>query len=217
MLVGVTGNIGSGKSTFARLLAGLGACVVDADQLARQVVDESPAVRRDLAAAFGADLIDEGGAIDRRRLAQRALAGEVGRRRLEAIVRPRLEPRLWEALATAQAAAPVAVLDAPLLFEWGIAGRFDLVVRLVADPEAAAARVAAARGLSLDEVRGRRAAQLDEPGAEGIRLVVVDNNGTLEDLRAAALRVWDLIRGPATVHSTPPCPGEPVTRRGPAP
>lgn len=193
MLVGVTGNIGSGKSALAGMLAQLGAQVVDADALARQVVDGSPELRRALAAAFGADLLDAKGGIDRRELARRALADGAGRRRLEAIVRPQLEPRIWQALVAAGSEGHVAVLDAPLLFEWGIADRFDLVVRVVAEADTAAARVAAARGWSVDEVHRRRGAQIRQPEGVAIRCVDVDNNGTLEDLRAAALRVWHLI------------------------
>ncbi|SVB86191.1 uncharacterized protein METZ01_LOCUS239045, partial [marine metagenome] len=117
MRVAVTGNIGSGKSTFARLLEERGARLVDADALSRRVVDESAPLKRQLADAFGEDLLDEeGGHLDRRGLARRALVDGPSRRRLEGIVRPHLQPVIAAELAAAELASPVVVLDAPLVF-----------------------------------------------------------------------------------------------------
>lgn len=190
MLVAVTGNMGSGKTTFCGMLAVRGARLVDADVLARQVVEESEDLRSLLAAAFGADLLDAAGRLDRRDLAARALATESGRCQLETIVRPRLEPRIWHELADAEKDAEIVVLDAPLVFEWGIQDRFDAVVVLTAAADIAAQRVWAGRGLSPAEVSQRRAAQCP---AKDLREGVdygIDNSGSLAELEVAAQRIW---------------------------
>ena len=200
MRVAVTGNIGSGKTTFASMLAALGAVRVDADVLARMVVDESPVLRQRLAEAFGADLLDGDGRLDRRALGRRALADSVSRQRLEELVRPHLEPRIWQALAAAEAEARVVVFDAPLLFEWGLEDRFDVVVLVTAAAETADARVVAGRGVSTEEVAERRAALRRTTQRQGVDFVV-DNDGSLDDLRRAAAQIA------AAVQQRRPGPG----------
>ena len=190
MRVAVTGNIGSGKSTFARLLEERGARLVDADALSRRVVDESAPVKRQLAAAFGEDLLDEEGHLDRRGLARRALVDGPARRRLEGIVRPHLQPGSAAELASAELASPVVVLDAPLVFEWGIEDWFARVFVISADADSAVARVAASRDMSVDEVRQRHRAQFSDARRPGA-FEVVDNNGSLDDLRSMADKIWN--------------------------
>lgn len=189
MRVAVTGNMGSGKSTFARMLADLGARLVDADLVARRVVEESPALRRQLADAFGADLLTPQAELDRAELARRALADAAGRERLEALVRPYLEPLLRTELAQSGEGA-VVVLDAPLVFEWNIQHWFDRVIVVHAGANVAAERVAAGRGIATEEVHARRAAQLAQTSSrEGV--IAVDNNGSLDDLRSMAREIWN--------------------------
>ncbi len=191
MRVAVTGNIGSGKSTFARLLEERGARLVDADALSRRVVDESAPLKRQLADAFGEDLLDEeGGHLDRRGLARRALVDGASRRRLEGIVRPHLQPVIAAELAAAELASPVVVLDAPLVFEWGIEDWFARVFVISADADSAVARVAASRDMSVDEVRQRHRAQFSDARRPGT-FEVVDNNGSLDDLRSMADKIWN--------------------------
>ena len=191
MLVAVTGNMGAGKTTLARMLEGFGARRVDADLLARQVVDESPDLRRRLADAFGRDLLDDEGGLDRRALARRALADEEGRRRLEELVRPELEPRIWQALETAGTGGGIVLLDAPLVFEWGLQDRFDAIVLVTTEPGIATERVARDRGLGPEEVRQRRSAQ--QAAVEGADFEV-RNDGDLGDLRRQAGQVWEDLR-----------------------
>ena len=188
MLVAVTGNMGAGKTTLARMLEGFGARRIDADLLARQVVDASPDLRRRLADAFGADLLDEEGGLDRRALARRALADEEGRRRLEELVRPELEPRIWQALETAGTGGGIVLLDAPLVFEWGLQDRFDAIVLVTTQPGIATERVARDRGLRPEEVRQRRSAQL--AAVEGADFEVC-NDGDPGELRRQAGQVWE--------------------------
>lgn len=188
MLVAVTGNMGSGKSTLARMLRDRGAALVDADAESRRVVEESPELRRELAAAFGGDLLQDG-VLNRRELARRALADEAGRQGLEALVRPHLEPRLRAAIEREAASSPVVVFDAPLVFEWGIGSWFDRIYVVRTDMTRAAERVAAQRGLSADEVHQRRRAQLASGEHDDLR--AVDNNGSLDDLRAMSEQIWN--------------------------
>ena len=176
------------------MLEELGARRVDADLLARKVVDESPGLRRRLAAAFGQDLLDTEGRLDRRGLARRALADARGRRRLEELVRPELESRIWRALQEAEAAGGIVLLDAPLVFEWGLQDRFDAVVLVKTESGLAAERVAGDRGLPADEVRQRRSLQQhDTP--EGAVDFEVGNDGDLRALRGQAARVWEALQG----------------------
>ena len=190
MLVAVTGNMGAGKTTLAAMLENLGARRIDADVLARQVVDASEGLRRRLAGAFGEDLLDSEGRLDRRGLARRALVDEEGRRRLEELVRPELEPRIWQALREAEAGGGIVLLDAPLVFEWGLQDRFDAVILIRTESGLATQRVTRERGLAPEEVRQRRAIQQgDIP--EGSVDYEVSNDGDLRSLRSEALRVWE--------------------------
>ncbi len=193
MRVAVTGNMGSGKSTFARMLESLGARLVDADVLARRVVDDSPGLRRELANAFGADLLTPALALDRAELARRALADAAGRELLEALVRPHLEPVLAAELARADAPGTIAVLDAPLVFEWGIEHWFDRIIVVHAASETAAQRVVAGRGIPAGDLYARRAAQFSK-ATELPGVVAVDNSGSLNDLRAIAQKTWDSLQ-----------------------
>ena len=199
--VAVTGNIGSGKSTLARMFEEFGACRVDADAVSRRVVTESTALQQQLAAAFGAELLDQEWHLDRRGLARRALADAAGRQLLEDLIRPHLQPVLEAELASTELASaglarPIIVLDAPHVFEWKIEDWFDRIFVVSADMGVADARVAASRDLSLEEVRERRAAQLSDGERRG-SFEVVDNNGSLDDLRSMAERIWqDLADAP---------------------
>jgi dephospho-CoA kinase len=190
MLVAVTGNMGAGKTTLAGMLESLGARRVDADLLARQVVEESAGLRDRLADAFGRDLLDGEGGLDRRGLARRALADEQGRRRLEGLVRPELEPRIWRALRAAEAGGGIVLLDAPLVFEWGLQNRFDAVILVKTRSGVAAERVSRDRGIGPEEVRQRRSVQ-QATAPEGAVDFEVHNDRDLQVLRTQAARVWE--------------------------
>jgi len=182
MRVGLTGGIASGKSTVSALLRELGAVVVDADRLARDVVAPGTPGLAEVVAAFGPEVAAEDGTLDRAALARRVFDDLAARRRLEGIVHPRVR----EAAAAEEAAAPPGVLvvhDIPLLVETGQAAGFDVVVVVDVPEEVQVERMLADRGWSREEALSRIAAQ----AARGDRLAaathVLDNSGTREELR----------------------------------
>ncbi|MFH1571702.1 MAG: dephospho-CoA kinase [Gemmatimonadota bacterium] len=195
VLVGITGGIGAGKSTLARLLAERGATVVDADRVGHEIV-ERPAVRAQLRAAFGSGILDSDGHLNRRELGRRAFADADSLRRLNAIVRPHLEPELWRQVETAAAAgAEIVVVDAPLILEWQIQERFDALVAVVAGPEQRRRRVQA-RGLEAGEFDRRAPTQASTAAQVAAAHHVVENDGDLTSLATAADRLISALRRP---------------------
>lgn len=185
MYVGVTGGIGSGKSEFARLLGDLGAHVIDADQLARDALaDGSPAVAQ-VAEAFPSCVA--GGHVDRAALASAVFGDAAALRRLEGIVHPEVARLAAHARSSVPAGA-VVVYDVPLLTEKGMAGQFDAVVVVTAPMETRLARLAA-RGVSRGDALARIESQATDAERAAIADVLVDNSGSLEDLRQQARRV----------------------------
>jgi dephospho-CoA kinase len=193
-LVGLTGGIGSGKSTVARMIAELGVPVLDADELAREVVAPGQPAAAEIAAAWPA-VAQPGGGIDRARLARIVFADPEARLRLEAITHPRIQ-ELAEARARALAAAGhrLAFYEASLLVETGRHRDFDGLVVVTCSPKRQLAR-AVARGLSPDEARARMAAQL--PLADKVRAAthVIDNDDDLEATRAQVEKLVASLRG----------------------
>ena len=170
MLVGITGGMGAGKSALAQMLAEFGALRVDADEVAREVA-AIPAVIEHLQAAFGRDLLGPDGRLDRRKLGRRALRSDEASQRLEAIMRPPLaaaiERRLTQAVE--EAGDGVVVFDAPLIYEWGNEGNFDLMVVVDAEKERCVSRVQQRSGLPACEIRQRMARQMDPQKKKGPR------------------------------------------------
>ena len=191
MLVGITGGIGSGKSAFSGLLVDRGALGVDADLVAREVADD-PAVIQQLKEAFGEDLLDNEGKLDRRELGRRAFVSDRVSQRLEEIMRPPLAYAIWRKLERAlqSAGSGVVVFDASLIYEWGSEARFDRVVVVDADEEIRVSRALARGGLQEAEIRERMARQMDPLEKKARADYVVDNNGNLGDLRVQANRLW---------------------------
>jgi dephospho-CoA kinase len=189
--IGLTGNIGAGKSTVARLFARRGAVVIDADALASEALAEPETVAR-IAAAFGEE-VAPGGRVDRAALAERVFADEAARRRLEAIVHPRVaalrEARAREARAR-RPAPPLIVHDVPLLFEAGLAEAMDAVVVVDAPLATRVARVASRSGLDPDEIRRRDAAQWPAERKRARADVVLDNAGDEAWLEEQLDRAW---------------------------
>lgn len=180
--VGLTGGIGSGKSTVANLFTELGVPVIDTDVIARQLTLPGGAALEAIRAAFGEDVILADGMLDRAALRRRVFADAVARRQLEAILHPRIRQMVEQALATLD--APYALIVIPLLVETG--GYRDVLRRvLVVDcPEALqVARVMARSGLARDEVDAILAAQ----AGRAERLAAADDV-IVNDASAAALR-----------------------------
>jgi len=194
-MIGLTGGIGSGKSTVGRFLRDLGATVVDADEAAHAVVEPGQPALAEIREAFGDDVLHADGALNRQALADHVFADPEARARLEAITHPRV--REWMAAHVADAAergAEVVFMDVPLLFETGMdQGMAETVV--VWTPVEEQVRRAVARGMAEDDVRARVAAQvsLDEKRARATH--VVDNSGTVEATREQVRELWERLRG----------------------
>lgn len=189
--VGLTGNIGSGKSSVARLLAERGAAVIDADALAREAT-EDPHVLQAIARDLGGELV-KGGRLDRAATARRVFADPEARRCLNAIVHPwvrRVSDERAAELVRAERPPPVIVFDIPLLFENGLERGMDAVVVVDAPLEARARRVRARNGLEAAEVRSRDAAQMPLTEKVARADFVVDNRGSPQALVPQIDALW---------------------------
>lgn len=188
-MVGLTGGIGAGKSAVARRLAELGAVVVDADQLAREVVAPGTDGLAEIVQAFGPSVLAEDGCLDRPALGRLVFADPAARRRLEAIVHPKVRRRTAELVAAAPPDA-VVVNDIPLLVESGLAAGFDVVIVVEADPDVRVERLVRYRGMAGDEARARIAAQASDAERRAVADVVIRNDGSLDDLVERVDDVW---------------------------
>jgi dephospho-CoA kinase len=196
-VVGLTGGIASGKSTFAAALRRLGVPVVDADALARAAVAPGAPALAEIARSFGPDVLAPDGGLDRKRMAALVFADPSARRRLEGITHPAIRRAMGEETARLAALGhDLAFYDTPLLFEVGLEGSLDSVVVVWAPPAVQRARLGARDGLSPDEAGARLAAQLpiDEKAARAD--FVVPNVGLPGELDGKAARlIADLRRG----------------------
>jgi dephospho-CoA kinase len=186
--VGLTGGAGAGKSTVAARLRELGAVVIDADALAREVLEPGSDGLREVVAAFGAQVLRPDGSLDRAALAAVVFADPERRRELEAITHPRIAARTSELVAAAPDAA-VVVHDVPLLVEKGLAPAYDLVV-IVDAPVARRVERLVGRGLAEADARARIAAQATRAERETVADVWLDNDGSVADLVAAVDMLW---------------------------
>jgi dephospho-CoA kinase len=189
LLVGLTGGIGAGKSAVAARLAELGAIVVDSDRLAREVVAPGTEGLAEVVAAFGEGVLSPDGSLDRPAMARVVFGDDAARRRLEAIVHPRVRARAAEIVAAAPEDA-VVVNDVPLLVEAGLAAGFHLVIVVLADASTRVARLARDRGMAEAAARSRIAAQATDEQRRAVADVVLHNDGTPEELREAVDRAW---------------------------
>jgi dephospho-CoA kinase len=188
--VGLTGGIGAGKSTVSRLLVELGAVLIDGDALAREVVARGTPGLDQVVAEFGPELLTPDGDLDRAALGRIVFADEAARRRLEAIT----HPLIFERYAELEAAAPPGALvvhDIPLLAESGRADTFDEVVVVDAPPDLQVERMVRDRGWTREEAESRIAAQASRADRLAIATYVIENTGTLDDLRARVREVYD--------------------------
>lgn len=187
--VGLTGGIGSGKSEVTRRLAALGAYVVDADVLARDVVEPGTPGLAAVAAEFGAEVLRPDGSLDRDRLGAIVFADPAARARLNAIVHPLVGAATAERFAAAPADA-IVVHDVPLLVEVGLAAAYDVVLVVAATADTQGSRLVRARGMSADEARSRIAAQAPLADKLAVADFVITNDGSLDDLDRQVQAVW---------------------------
>ena len=189
LLVGLTGGIGSGKSTVARLLAARGAVVLDADVLAREVVEPGTAGFDAVLDRFGDAVRSPDGSLDRARLAAIAFADDEARRDLEAIVHPQVRMRIGEAAAAHADTDAVVVVDSPLLIETGAHESFPVVVVVTAPDDARIARLTT-RGMGAADARARMAAQMPLEEKVTHADVLLDNGGSEAELERQVDRLW---------------------------
>lgn len=193
-LVTLTGGIASGKSTVARMLGELGAEVVDADALAREVVRPGQPALEEIVAAFGREVLLPTGELDRRKLAQRVFSDPASRARLNAIVHPRVGERMRQAVEEIRARRPdaVVVLDVPLLFDVPLPELESLpAVVVYASPQTQLRRLRERDGLTEDEAQERLRAQRPLRDKLARARWVVDNDGDLARTAEQVRRVWE--------------------------
>jgi dephospho-CoA kinase len=196
--VGLSGGIGSGKSTVARALARRGAIVIDADAIAREVVEPGQPGLAAVVERFGAEVLDAEGRLDRPKLAALVFDDAAARADLNAIVHPRVAVETARRTAAAPSDA-VVVIDVPLLVEAARSG-YDVVV-IVEAPEPVRLERLIARGMSPEDARRRMAAQASDADRRKVADVILDNSGTEEDLEPQIDALWSQLT--ASLRSAP--------------
>lgn len=195
-VIGLTGGIGTGKSTVSRLLREMGVTVVDADEAARAVQAKGAEGLRLIVEEFGPEVLTPGGELDRARLAGVVFEDPEARRRLNDIVHPLV--RRWMAERQVEAEErgdPVVVLDIPLLYESRGDAAFDAVLLVYAPKELQVRRLVEQRGMTEQEALARIAAQMPIEDKRRRTPHVIDNTGSLDDLRAEVRRAWAAANG----------------------
>lgn len=197
MLIGLTGSIGAGKSTVAARLKALGAYVIDADEVAREVSSRGSEGLREIVSAFGEGVLQADGALDRKKLAAIVFAEEEKRLALNAVLHPRIlnamRKRAAEVLAAKKNA--IVVYDMPLLIETGEHARVDSVWLVTASDEARIARVMARDACTRDEARSRIAAQMPQEEKCAYAHEIIDNSGDLNALYARVDALYETSKG----------------------
>lgn len=182
--IGLTGGIGSGKSTVADLLSSEGFLIIDADQIAREIVEPGQPALAELVEAFGPEIIKKDGSLDRPGLAAKAFVDPEHTALLNSITHPRIAEETARRFAEAEAnGTKVAIYDMPLLVDKGLDRGMDMVLVVDVNVEERVRRLVEKRGLGEEDVRRR----IDSQVPDEVRLkaadVVIDNNGSLDDLK----------------------------------
>lgn len=194
MRVGLTGGVASGKSTVSSILVELGAVVIDADLLAREVVAAGTPGLTEIVEAFGPAVLTEDGELDRPAMGALVFADPARRKVLEGIIHPRVRARGAE-IEDAATEGALVVHDIPLLAETGQAAAFDAVIVVDVPTEVQLERLVSLRGMTRDDARARMAAQANREERLAIATHVIDNSGTLDDLRVRVIEVAGELRG----------------------
>ena len=191
--VGLTGGIGAGKSEVSRRLAAQGAVVIDADLIAREVVEPGTDGLAEVVAAFGDGVLRPDGTLDRGRLGDLVFADPELRSKLNAIIHPRVAMRMAE-LERGAGPGAIVVHDVPLIAENGRAGAYDVVVVVDAPPKVQAERLVRRRGMTREQARARMAAQARREQRLAIADIVIDNSGSLAELDRQVGDLWAQLR-----------------------
>ncbi|MFF3728808.1 dephospho-CoA kinase [Streptomyces sp. NPDC002476] len=187
--VGLTGGIGAGKSEVSRLLAGYGAVLIDADRIAREVVEPGTPGLAAVIDAFGTDVLTADGALDRPKLGSIVFSDADRLATLNGIVHPLVGTRSAE-LERAAGPDAIVVHDVPLLTENGLAPLYDMVVVVDAGPRTQLDRLVRLRGMTESEARARMSAQATREQRRAVADLVIDNDGPLEELEPQVRAVW---------------------------
>ncbi|MEU5989393.1 dephospho-CoA kinase [Spirillospora sp. NPDC047418] len=190
--VGLTGGIGSGKSEVSARLDERGAVVIDADKIAREVVEPGTPGLAAVVAEFGADVLLPSGALDREKVGKIVFADAERLAALNAIVHPLVGARMQELMDAAPAGA-VVVYDVPLLAENGLAPMYDEVVVVDAPEETQLDRLTSRRGMTEEDARARMAAQASRADRRAVATRIIDNSGTLDDLKTQVDALWEAL------------------------
>jgi dephospho-CoA kinase len=196
--VGLTGGIGSGKSEVTRRLAEQGAVVIDADVIAREVVQPGTPGLAEVAETFGPAVLRPDGSLDRDKLGELVFADPELRGKLNAIVHPLVGARMAELERDAGSAA-IVVHAVPLLAENQLAGAYDVVVVVDVPPRLQVERLVRHRGMSREQARARMAAQASRAQRLSIATIVLDNSGSLAELDRQVGELWTELRRRAAV------------------
>ncbi len=195
IVVGLTGGIASGKTEVDREFERLGAFVVDADAVARDVVEPGTPTFEAIVREFGKGILGDGGAIDRAALAEIVFADEEKRALLNSLTHPAVFQEMARRVAEYDAgragdSVAAVILDAALIVDAGVGGLFDMLIVVTADEESRVRRLVENRGMSEDEARGRIAAQVPETRRIEMASLRIANDGTIEELRERVSEVW---------------------------
>lgn len=191
MYLGLSGGIGSGKSTVAKILADLGAVVIDADVIAKEVLEPNQAGYQRAIEVFGESILDSDRRIDRKKLAELVFQDSDELAKLEAIVHPAVIARVAQ-IRNSLPESTVVVYDTPLLFEKNLQGQFDKVLIVVTDSEHRKARLIE-RGLEIRDIEARIANQATDAQRRTVADFVIENNGSPEQLQDQVTKVWQQI------------------------
>ncbi|MBV9023075.1 MAG: dephospho-CoA kinase [Streptomycetaceae bacterium] len=191
--VGLTGGIGSGKSTVSELFASYGALVIDADRIAREVVEPGTLGLAAVVAEFGEEVLRPDRTLDRPKLGAIVFGDQDRLQALNAIVHPLVSRRSAELEAEA-GRDDVVIHDVPLLTENGLAPLYDVVVVVDAAPQTQLARLVQWRGMDADEARSRMTAQATREQRLAVADLVIDNDGPWDALEPQVRKVWEQLR-----------------------
>jgi dephospho-CoA kinase len=198
LLVGLTGGIGSGKSTVSRMLADRGAVVIDADDLARRAVEPGSPGLEKVVEAFGPGVRAANGSLDREAVAAKVFADPEARRKLESITHPEVFRLYAEEIDRYRGTDRIVVFDAPLIVETGAADGFDLLIVVSASEDAQVRRLMADRAMNEQAARERIASQLPLEDKVRVADVVIRNDGAVEDLVPQVDALWAQLQGRAS-------------------
>jgi dephospho-CoA kinase len=196
---GLTGNIGSGKSTVAAMLREAGIPVLDADRISKEVTAPGGRAYDPVVQAFGRGIVRDDGSIDRKRLGEVVFSDPASRERLERITHPAILEAMKEAIAGIEREGHrAAVVEATLIHESGRKGLVEAVISVTCDRETAISRLAARDGMSRSQVEARLRAQMDSDRKAGASDYVIENSGGLDETRRQVERLSRVLLGQGT-------------------